>query len=283
MKKTEKYIYIVLGMILVVVIACGITYMIATNNNKTETKEENNGQNNNQEENKEETITLSESELEDYVSYVPNELYKQQITNINTIDKSILRNTALIISSECLYEEETNCPFDTSEGIPIKIDLFPYYENNVATSYIPLTYLNELLHKMYNYELSNLENAKSIDDIFNAGGMAYIYQDGYFLMLGGGQTTGEHINLIESYETNDKNLIMYEYAAYYDSLENKLIDYYKETETDLGGWCGNTSGEERIQILSNYLNDHKDEFTLYKHTFKKNDSRYYWYSTEIEG
>ena len=50
MKKAEKYIYLVLGIILVVVIACGITYIIATNNNKTETKEENNEQNNNQEE-----------------------------------------------------------------------------------------------------------------------------------------------------------------------------------------------------------------------------------------
>lgn len=45
MKKTEKYIYIVLGIILVVVIACGITYMIAINNNKTETKEEENNNN----------------------------------------------------------------------------------------------------------------------------------------------------------------------------------------------------------------------------------------------
>ena len=35
MRKAEKYIYIVLGIILVVVIACGITYVIVTNNNET--------------------------------------------------------------------------------------------------------------------------------------------------------------------------------------------------------------------------------------------------------
>ena len=48
MKRAEKYIYLVLGIILIVVIACSITYIVATNNNKTETKEE---PNNNQEEN----------------------------------------------------------------------------------------------------------------------------------------------------------------------------------------------------------------------------------------
>ena len=60
MKKVEKYIYIVLGMILVVVIACGITYMMIANNNKTETKEEekNNNETNEQEPTIEDGITL---------------------------------------------------------------------------------------------------------------------------------------------------------------------------------------------------------------------------------
>ena len=60
MKRVEKYIYLVLGIILIVVIACSITYIVATNNNKTEIKEE---PNNNQEENnsKEEETDLKDS------------------------------------------------------------------------------------------------------------------------------------------------------------------------------------------------------------------------------
>ena len=281
--KKNTLLYIIIT-ILLIIIAVGVTYIILNNKNEEEVIEPNDKEeDNNKEEENYEQVILNDEELEKYLSYVPNELYKKQIANINTIDKNILRNTALIIASECLYEEKTNCPFDTSKEIPIKIDLFPYYENNIATSYIPLTYLNEVLHEMYNYELNVVENAKSIDDVFSAGGMAYIYQDGYFLLLGGGQTTGVHINLIESYKVNDENLIIYEYVAYYDSFENTLNDYYTNKETDLNGWCGNTSGEEKKELLDNYLNDHKDEFTLYKHTFKKNNTGYYWYSTEVEG
>ena len=274
---------------MVVVIACGITYMIVTNNNKTETKEENNNNNNNeQNNNQEEQISLSEEELKQYLSYVPNELenmtssvYKQKITTLNTVDKNLLRNIALIISSECLNKEENNCPFDTSVEIPIKIDLFPYYENNVATKYIPLNYLNEILHKVYNYKLVNVENTVNAENIINAGGMGYIYQDGYFILVGGGSTSVKHINLIENYEANNENLIIYEYATYFDPMENKLFDYYTEKETVIDDLLENITYEEKIIILKDYLKEHKDKFTLYKHTFKKNDTGYYWYSTEV--
>lgn len=45
MKKAEKYIYLVLGIILIVVIACSIIYVVKTNSNKTEIKEENSNSN----------------------------------------------------------------------------------------------------------------------------------------------------------------------------------------------------------------------------------------------
>ena len=63
MRKAEKYIYIVLGIILVVVIACGITYMMIVNNNKTETKEEenNNNETTEQEPTIEDGITLKDT------------------------------------------------------------------------------------------------------------------------------------------------------------------------------------------------------------------------------
>lgn len=281
MKKAEKYIYLVLGLILIVVIACGITYVIVTNNNETETNEE---PNNN--ENKEQ-ITLSKSELEKYLSYVPidtesylnRNVYNQASVNLETINKTLLRDMGIIRISSCF--DNDNCSFDTNNEIPINIDLFPTYEIQVSTKNIPLIYLNELLQQMYNYELTDLKNALSIEDVFDAGGMSYIYQDGYFLLLAGGPSGGEHISVLDNYEANEEELVIYEYTAYYDSSENKLIDYYTESETDLDGWCGNTTDEEKIIVLHDYLEEYKNEFTLYKHTFKKNDTGYYWYSTEI--
>ena len=42
--------------------------------------------------------------------------------------------------------------------------------------------------------------------------------------------------------------------------------------------------DERIDVLSKMyetLKENKTNFTEYKHTFKKSDTGYYWYSTEV--
>ena len=77
------------------------------------------------------------------------------------------------------------------------------------------------------------------------------------------------INYIDKYEANNNELIIYEYYIYKDDTSNKVCDY-------LGNCLENSSS-----IDKNYLKQHKDDFTEYKHTFKKSGNSYYWYSTEV--
>ena len=283
--KKNTLLYIIIT-ILLVVIAVGITYIVIDKkNNPSTTKENNKANENDNKNNEEEKITLSEEELEKYISYVPNDfnnnsVYQKNNTNINSINKDLLRDMALIEASKCLDINKSTCPFDTSRELIINIDSLRE-EQPVATSYVPLTYVNELLSKMYNYELNNIKNATNIEDKFFAGGMGYIYQDEYFILIGGGTNWKEHISLIEKYETNNNELVIYEFAAYYNEFNNKIGNYFTNEESDFGGWCGNTSKEEKNDLLINYLKEHKNKYPKYKHTFKKNRMGYYWYSTEV--
>ena len=278
--KKNTLLYVIIT-ILLIVIAVGITYIIMNNKNNEEITEPSNNDNN-QEENNDEQITLSESELQEYLSYVPiedgyvHDVYQNKYTNIQNIDKAILRNMALIKASDCLYKEYT-CPYNHEKEIEIEVNYDTYSETVVTNNYIPLEYINKLLHQMYNYEISALKEKT----ILNAGGMGYIYSNEYFIMIGGGWAATEHISVLDDYNANEEELVIYEYGAYYDSFENKLYDYYTEKETDLGNLSENTSYDDKMTMLHNYLKEHKTEFTLYKHTFKKNDTGYYWYSTEI--
>lgn len=239
--------------------------------------------NNNVENNKTETIKLSEKELAEYLTYIPQDseyadrnVYKNTKITIETVDKTLLRDYILNISSNCL--ESNSCPFDISKSITITGN-FDFTELSQNTnSYIPLTYVNKQLTKMYNYELTNLKNATSIEDEFTAGGMGYIYQNGNFILTGGGSTGGSHISLLENYNATKEELVIYEYAALYSSEfngeENKydINDYYNKYSVQVTGKNFN---------FKQYLKEHKDKFTKYKHTYKKNDTGYYWYSTEV--
>ena len=269
MKKTEKYIYIVLGIILVVVIACGITYMIAINNNKTETKEENKEQNNNQEEDNEEQITLSESELEEYLSYVPDSYVS--ISAYTTENKEELNN--LILGS-----------------VLFKI-------SNYNPGEISLTEVDRELQKMYNMSLNDFDLQISDDYVTGYSGMGYSYTGKEFIATDAGAPNYEKISLIEDYELIDDDLIIYELpATYWEYFDGE--GYYLGDYTLLKKFDGATINFDLIKLeisydeknmddareyAYEYIQTHKDEFTLYKHTFKKNDTGYYWYSTEVEG
>lgn len=135
MKKTEKYIYLVLGLILIVVIACGITYIITTNNNETETKEE---PNNNQEENN----NNEEPTLEDNI----------------TLKNTTMNNDTIIQEYEIILNGKTN-----------NLNIFYTYENCreeaicISGNYNDYSFLyNE------SYEnLSSIFTTQKIDQLFN--------------------------------------------------------------------------------------------------------------------
>lgn len=269
MKKTEKNIYIVLGIILIVVIASGITYMIATND-KTETKEENNNpEENNQEEDNEEQITLSESELKEYLSYVPDSYVSKSA--YTTENREELNN--LILGS-----------------VLFKI-------SNYNPGEISLTEVDREIQKMYNMSLNDFDLQISDNYITGCSGMGYSYTGKEFIASDAGAPNYEKIGLIEDYELINDDLIIYElpatYWEYFDGEGYYLGDYTLLKNFDgatmnfdlikLGIAYDETNMDNAREYAYEYLQAHKDEFTLYKHTFKKNDTGYYWYSTEVEG
>ncbi len=282
MKNIERSIYIVIIIILVGVICCTTTYIFTTKNNKTNEINNNNetkdNENNKPQEN--EKITLTNEELAKYLSYVPvgdveyKGAYERKNTLLNQIDEKLLLAPVFSgysndNSKEILVNRDVACEYP---------DLCPP-EGFMTDNYIPLDYVKQELKKMYNYELKNLKNATSPNDIINIAGRAYYYENGNFVALYGGGPYGAHISYMDSYEAVDNKLVIYEYAAYFD-MKNKLKDYYTSKIKDLSGWYGNTTFEEDKSIVSVYLGNHKEEYTKYKHTFKKNNTGYYWYSTE---
>ena len=263
MKRTEKYIYLVLGIILIVVIACSITYIVATNNNKTETKEEpNNNQEENNNQDNDEQITLSESELEEYLSYVPynfqtGETYDLFSLNVNNIPiKSLLGITLFNLSNE-INDSEIIASHDK-----VSAEVLKRYNKKLAT---PINSYDEFGNWL-NYAASY-------------SGLCYTYEDGSYI-LNYCASGIEFVQIIDSYIATNNELIIYSYTILYNGLygQNEIEDITGEYKVSINLPDDGYQNEENITA---YVNINKSDFTKLKHTFKKNDTGYYWYSTEV--
>ena len=266
MRKVEKYIYAIIVFILFIVIACGITYVIATKNNDKI-----------QDNQKDEKVSLSDTELLQLISYVPTELtigpddYLKDSTNVKTIDKELLRNVALNSIVDCL---ETGCPFEVKK-IALKYEIdFSEYEIGEELRGIPLSYVNSVLFKMYNYQLENVKEGQ----VFNAFGMGYLIQDDCFVPFAGGSSQDSVIHYIEKYDATKDEVVIYDYTAWY-SNDEVFYDAYSTYSISVP--LSSMGDDYYDDYLPIYLKEHKDKFTKHKHVFKRNSSGYYWYATYI--
>lgn len=279
MKKVERYIYITLIVILVGIISAGTTYIIMKNNDKTEIKENNNNsnnneqdknenQNNNEEPNKPEKIVLSNKELEEYIKYIPDyitltneelnqeSIYKRKNTNINE-----LKNTDLL--AKILYV------------LTIEQDLEIETGNNIVSN---TSKLNTIMQEKYNQKLDNYHNSFDENGNFRSYVAKYDYlcfskKDNNFSADICTSGNGSEFNsIIDNYDANDTDLIIYTYNGLEYDDGNKIIieDIYTRKQYEIT----NSSSKE-------YIKNNKSKFTKYKHIFKKNSTGYYWYSTEI--
>lgn len=288
MKKSEKWIYIILGFVLVGVLASGITYLVMNNSNKKQEESTKvNETDKKDEENKPvQKIELTEKELEDYLDYVPSisfsgliNAYQMKKITVDDVNINVFRDLA--IRMEAIEEDcygETKC----LEG-----DFAP--EKDVcSTCYHSLESINEKMHKMYNCEVTNPKNGTSEKDIFQVMGNSVVYQNGYFITLPGAGNTfgGWHLSNIDSYTANIEEIVIYEYAAFSyspDSVEGKP-EYWKTDIKD--AYTGYSITVEAkydgfSELVEKNFEEHKTEVTKYKHIFKKNDTGYYWYSSEV--
>ena len=276
--KKNTILYIIIT-ILLIVIAVGITYIIMDNKNNEEITEPSNNDNN-QEENNDEQITLSESELQEYLSYIPkNDLLSESNVYITPSNINNLSEKAIIENALKVLINNTN--FDNIDDYYI-IEDFSEYSFDIRYS---LTEIMELALKMYNYNINNLNNATSSnigEGMYGTPQFIFDYYNGYFYGMNAcANCSDNHVSKIKAYTATDEELIMYEYGAYLESEmgennDTKLVDYQTSKTEKLNKPCSSNSND-----YSCYYDELLDKFTLYKHTFKKNDTGYYWYSTEI--
>lgn len=249
------------------------TYIILDKkDNKTEIKE-------NETKLNEQKVIISDNKLKEYLNYIPNDYIEssQSVyvnpTNVIDIDKSILLGKVLNDKFINCVENRT-CETKKSDYL----GLYNYSGVDGGPSDIAVISKKEIdseFLKRYNNHIPTINESTSnyIATYYNC----YWYTKDYFIetdCVGSGFY--EHLSVIENYETKNNELIIYEYAALAEEFEYSekynIITYDKLKEIKLNN---------PIEETKEYFNNHKQEFTKYKHTFKKNETGYYWYSTEV--
>ncbi len=279
MGKLEKSIYAVIILVLVAVIASGTTYLIMRDKDNTNT--ENNEVNdkdkesNDNKDNEKEEITLSEKELNDYLSYVPDStidfgdndvcnnqnVYCKIKISVSDLDKKVLVGKALFTFASGKDELETIATFEE---------------------------LASKVLEMYGVKIdNNFKSTYDAEDNFvgyaaTYGGFAFNYNEkdktfNYSLASSG----YDSVSLFDSYQATNDELVIYSYYGVYNSLggQDEVKDVYTNnvyhiTEKNSEGYLDN-------DIVVKYMKNNKDKFTKYKHTFRKNEAGYYWYQTEV--
>lgn len=279
MKKGILYVILV---ILIIGIVGGVTYLVLDNKeDKNKTIDNNRDISPNKEK---ESITLSKSELEKYLDTVPflntgmlpeveyTDAYKGQMVNINNINSGLLFKIATDnVESYQFSEGETKPVFSNITGDMASLngdEGFDYWKVDDIKTY---------LKNKYNY------TKDLVNEFYVSGGCVYKVNDFYMLYLGYGYDSRAKISVSNSYEIKDNDFIITEEALFINGA-----DVYKNTE-DLHNEKNvlmTLDLEENDKYspevdYQKYINQINVSPTKYKHTFKKNGTNYYWYSTEV--
>ncbi len=240
MSNKSKYIIFAICIILIIFITSGTTYLVVTSiiesKNPTIEKEP------------EPEITLTSTEINNYLKYVPkistdyegNLFYSKSKITIDDISNGDLVGTALGIKNPGVATLDTE----------------------VATE----EEINTSLQKMYNKTIS-LDGSEFITDGINV----YTLKDSKYIAIDYTNYPTTY-QVIDKYEISKENLIIYTYVALRypnsNSLDNPNGAIIKE-------FTNPTSKE-----LIDYIKENKKDFPLFKHVFEKNETGYSWSYTE---
>ncbi len=278
MGKLEKSIYLVIILVLVTAIISGSIYLVMRDkdNTNTENNEVNdkNKESTDNKDNEKEEITLSEEELRKYLGYVPyvhdkdtnKNVYFYRSKNIDEINRKIIYGMVL----DALCRKNDNCNqinnlfYNNADGEEIVYN-FVIDEDDFFT----------LLKEMYN--LSDITLTKPSQGYAALGYMCYYYDSNsskFYGVSNCGGTSYMSFSKIVDYKVSNEELIIYEIYGYYDLmvLKNVITNQEYEVDTSLSG---------KYEELNKYFLDNIDKFPKYKHTFRKNETGYYWYQTEV--
>ena len=255
-KKSVPIAIIIIGVLFLAIASIfGVKYYMDSKKPSSDNKP------NNSDSEKEEdssATTITQSELETYLSYIPFGAkdhstlpYYNSVSTVIEIKKNLLINTAMEGMPEfkpcenpenCLPEAVTNASFTT------KTYCYGGVCNIIGYDYYPLAKVDANLQKMYNINFTTTE--------------------------------------VKEYDTWEKagNLIMYEYAINGCYTCNTPKDFQNNRVISREDINPNNTAMSIADIniaVSNYVKKHKEDFTLFKHTFNQNGDGYSWYSSEV--
>lgn len=250
MKKIERYIYIILIIVLVGVIASGTTYFLVKDNNKTDLKENNNQtETDNNQENKE-PVTKKDSVKLSKVYNLNDEIIEEfEIT---------LNNSTQIMKVVFEFEEPTN-------------------DNYVVTGrFNNILILN---NEQYNKEKLKKEDYYSINAIkkdFNENNFQIIKgkDNKNYLLIKTNKNNGKIYIFNDNLEIISKNI---EDSYDYDSIKDNNHDYFYQYQDSSG-----INIVEEVEGLSWYGQENNcDECTPSYKIFKVEDNKIYYLALRI--
>lgn len=214
--------------------------------------------------------TLTEEEINKYLSYVPFSLlhedaYHSNSTNINNVNKAAILFTVFHHDSleNSTYGDNENC---------------------FGESCIIEESFNKKLEEMYNVKIDSFKSVYVESEKWKNFESYLLLKEGHYFELGyGGGKYKSQVSNISS-EILNEQLIIYEQIGI-------IVQHAGEVNVYNGGKSikeythtseGNFDGINLEELAEQYVKDNINEFNKYKHIFKKNsDGTYYWYSTEV--
>ncbi len=289
-KKSVPIAIIIIGVLFLAIASIfGVKYYMDSKKPSSDNKP------NNSDSEKEEdssATTITQSELETYLSYIPFGAkdhstlpYYNSVSTVIEIKKNLLINTAMEGMPEfkpcenpenCLPEAVTNASFTT------KTYCYGGVCNIIGYDYYPLAKVDANLQKMYNINFTTTE-VKEYDTWEKAGNLIMYYNNG-FLIKEVSSWDDYVIHIIDRYEEKDTKLIIYEYAINGCYTCNTPKDFQNNRVISREDINPNNTAMSIADIniaVSNYVKKHKEDFTLFKHTFNQNGDGYSWYSSEV--
>lgn len=260
--KQKKKLFIVISIITMMLII--ILFVIL---NKMKKENFNNNDNN---------IYLSNEQIIDLLSYVPNSSVKiKNYDNAYCGKKVTFSEISEAILSPIFMSNYTHI---------YKFEDINLQNSNIQVENIFLnTEINQYLMTHYNYDLGLLENVNTEIDIINLNDEYTAFNDKKIDNI---VFLPKVIISTFSSSVTKKDAIIIEKAVFYMSKDNKYYVYKNS----------NISNDNLIKIYDkidkdgkkldyNIFDKIKEDFVDYKgefkHTFKKNKTGYYWYSTEF--
>jgi len=279
--------------ILLIIIASGATYLLMQDNN-----EKNNIQNNipdNQEKDNDKTNNEDKIDI-NIVKELHNSLLTESHTHglypLNKVTINDANDKDLIIFNIKNYLIENNINY-------LKNNIENNPEDYVMLYEINKTNFNDYMHKKYNTKTNyDLPIAADNDEGYNFENTIELFsKDNQWTLMNipksGGNNYIEHKLLNYKAEGNelyifDKMIACSESAGssicssiIADSNEGLVIDCSSDSEGNLSASCPLKNDYTLAGLASYGLNQLSGKLNTYKHTFKKNNEGYYWYSTEV--